>query len=850
MNRLHYVRSILTTVQDSVEPKTQSLAQNHLSECAESFCFAPPVSFLNTKPRDTQAGSGVHLNDCSVLWHMSRLTPFGFLFGKNLTNLVRGIRRHEDPEQLAEYLRGVISECRDEVRSPDLDVKTTAILKLAYLEMKGFDMAWAGFHVTEVMASPNFQQKRIGYLAAMQSFRSDSELLMLVTNLVKMDLINQNPSTVGIALSGLATIVTPLLAADVSDDIMRMLSHSNPYIRKKAVLALHNIIIQYPEALPIALQRFSDLLVVAQQDPEDAGNVSVIGATVSVISELAHHAPSVQDFLELTPKLYAIFTTSQHNWTIIKLLKIFQLFTRREPRLKSRLLPPVRELMGSREAVSLVHESMHCIILGNMLESGDFTLASEIRKHATSMMEKNDPNLTYLATKTLDMLADINPQFIEGSNVIELLRTPQSDPITRVTMLNLASKVVNDDSFFDLVSELMNLFREANSQEYKEKIAVAISKMAAVRNYEFVPDFQWLIEKVFTELCQKTKRVELSQRLLDIVIRVKDDSVRQSISTLCYNLLDQRHSTEESVSDTATSKASQGEFFETCWWIVGEFPTAAMLGSPHEFYNRVSSFSGKSILAAMVTSVVKLVSKTADPSNETLDAAIEFLTPYSMSLEYELQERSCQFLELLKLARSSQEQGAALVHNGLSSLFESYELTPVAPGSQRRIKPPVDLDLDTPVEVPALAPDHFDESSSESDSEPVHTQGSTNTSQHQAESTPLSEKEEAEKQLYNLSSLESMRASYKKPIVERPTKKKVIVALDETVDGPDSDLPIDNTSSIKPASLFRSGFRGSTNQLIEPDMADPPPVKVKHKKKKKQKKPEDSKASEENTHSH
>lgn len=768
---------------------------------------------------------------------MSRLTPFGFLFGKNLTDLVRGIRRHDDPGLLAEYLRDVISECRDEVRSPDLDVKTTAILKLAYLEMKGFDMAWAGFHVTEVMASPHFQQKRIGYLVAMQSFRSDSELLMLVTNLLKMDLINQNPSTVGIALSGLATIVTPSLAADVADDIMRMLSHSNSYIRKKAVLALHNVIIQYPQAFPVALQRFADLLEVAQQNPEDAGNISVIGATVSVISELAHQASSVQNFLELTPKLYAVFTTSQHNWTILKLLKIFQLFTRREPRLKSRLLPPIRELMGSSEAVSLIYESMNCIIQGKMLHNDDFTLAAELRKYATCMMEKRDPNLTYLATKILGMLADINPRFVEDSNIFGLLRTPQSDPVTRIAMLDLATKAVNDDSFFDLVSELMNLFREGSSQDYKEKIAVAISKMAAVRNYEFVPDFQWLIEEVFTELCQNTNRVELSQRLLDIVIRVKDGSVRQCVSTLCYNLLDLRNPTEEAELCEKDPKRSQDEFFETCWWIVGEFPAPAMLDNPHEFFSRLSSFSRNSILAAVVTSVVKLVSKTANPSNETLDAAIGFLTPYSRSLEYELQERSCQFLELLKLARSSPEQGAAVLHNGLSSLFEAYELTPVAPGSQRRIKPPADLDLETPVNVPNLAIDKFDVSSSESETESVRTQSSTEASKYQVESTPLSEKEEVEKQLYNLSSLDLMRAIHKKPKPERPTKKKVIVASDETVDGPEPDS-FDDAPTKKAASLFKSGFRGPTSQFIEPDVADPPPVKVKHRKKKKPKTPE------------
>lgn len=65
------------------------------------------------------------------------------------------------------------------------DKKTTALLKLIYLEMFGYDMSWASFHVLEVMSSAKYLQKRVGYLAAAQSFRADTEVLMLATNLLK-----------------------------------------------------------------------------------------------------------------------------------------------------------------------------------------------------------------------------------------------------------------------------------------------------------------------------------------------------------------------------------------------------------------------------------------------------------------------------------------------------------------------------------------------------------------------------------------------------------------------------------------------------------------------------------------
>lgn len=51
--------------------------------------------------------------------------------------------------------------------------------------MLGHDMSWASFHIVEVMSSPKFHLKTVGYLAAGQSFNEDTDVLMLTTNLLK-----------------------------------------------------------------------------------------------------------------------------------------------------------------------------------------------------------------------------------------------------------------------------------------------------------------------------------------------------------------------------------------------------------------------------------------------------------------------------------------------------------------------------------------------------------------------------------------------------------------------------------------------------------------------------------------
>ena len=105
------------------------------------------------------------------------------MFEKSLYDLIRGLRNHKGSEK--EYIADSIKECRQEIRSNDMDLKSTALMKLTYLEMFGHDMSWASFNVLEVMSSPKFRHKRTGYLAAVQSFRRDTEVLVLAENQLK-----------------------------------------------------------------------------------------------------------------------------------------------------------------------------------------------------------------------------------------------------------------------------------------------------------------------------------------------------------------------------------------------------------------------------------------------------------------------------------------------------------------------------------------------------------------------------------------------------------------------------------------------------------------------------------------
>jgi AP-3 complex subunit delta-1 len=51
--------------------------------------------------------------------------------------------------------------------------------------MSGYEMAWAAFHIVSVMSSSRFHHKRMGYFAAGLTFKPETEILLLTTNLMK-----------------------------------------------------------------------------------------------------------------------------------------------------------------------------------------------------------------------------------------------------------------------------------------------------------------------------------------------------------------------------------------------------------------------------------------------------------------------------------------------------------------------------------------------------------------------------------------------------------------------------------------------------------------------------------------
>ncbi|KAH3903448.1 related to AP-3 complex subunit delta [Saccharomycodes ludwigii] len=682
----------------------------------------------------------------------SRLRPFGIFFEKSLKDLINGIRSHNhNAHELHGFLTKSVSECREEVKSPDMTIKTNSILKLSYLEMYGFDMSWADFYVLEVMSSNDFQQKRVGYLAAQQVFHEDSDMLMLATNCLKKDLSNANALKVGIALNGISSIISPNLARDISKDLIKMLRHSKPYIRKKTVASLFKLFLQYPEALRDDFEAFVEKL-----HDEDT---SVVSATVSVICELCKINP--QPFMKLLPLFYDMLIEIDNNWIIIRLLKLFTTFCKQEPKLRLKLLPKVLNLIEKTTATSLIYESINCIVKGGMLTADDVDTAVQILELLTKFCASDDPNLRYVSCVLFYYIGKINTAFIYSFDklVIELLE--DVDISIRSKALELLEGIVNEDNLIEITSKLLKQvaieeedytstvsgisYKITIPIDYKIKIIKSLLYLFSLNDYENISLFEWYIT-ILGDMCDMVLYLKTSIGASNNNVYSKEISglgvlVGKHLRNVAVKVPEMRDQVVLAIIKIISNSNIYSELSSilvNLFWTLGEFSSLidngndlirVLISDKEGLVVKLSPVDLKTLFVCLLKVYSNWVnaSNTGHTAERNLEEVqklckelIEFYEKFSVSVDFEVQERSTQIIEFLKLSfealevlnnKGSEEETSGegqehqlpgkielpfLVSDVLPGFFNSWELVPIKQGTQLKLQKKMDLDTSVP----------------------------------------------------------------------------------------------------------------------------------------------------------
>ena len=430
--------------------------------------------------------------------------------------------------------------------------------------MIGYDISWASFNIVEVMSSPWFGHKRVGYLAASLCFTRDTDVILLTTHLFRKG-FSQPSSTgsaaaeglqyeTGAAIACLSNIATPDLSMDLLNDVYALMNSSRPYIRKKAVLVLLRLFKQWPKALRLSFDRLKEKL---QDD-----NAGVVSAAVYVICELAAKNP--KNYLSLAPQFFRILTTSSNNWVLIKVVKLLGSLSPLEPRLAKKLQEPLTDLITTTPAKSLLYECINTLLAGEIRSK---TVVRLCLDKLRGFIEDPDQNLKYLGLLGLHRLMRKHPRVVTELRDLVLSCLQDEDVTIRMRALDLITSMVNTRNAVAIVRKMQEHLLLSEGA-YREHVLSRILQIGAQDNYAYVTDFEWyiavLVELTHSANASVQNARTITQQLTDVSIRVP--AVRRyAVKAMSDVLLGGR------LLSSASGLSSMSEVLHAAAFIVGEY---------------------------------------------------------------------------------------------------------------------------------------------------------------------------------------------------------------------------------------------------------------------------------------
>ncbi|GKZ83668.1 AP-3 complex subunit delta [Aspergillus niger] len=540
-------------------------------------------------------------------------------------------------------------------------------------------MSWASFHVLEVMSSAKYLQKRAGYLGAVQSFRPDTEVLMLATNLLKKDLVSHSIPNMSLPLITLPNIATTSLSISLLPDVLSRVSHSHAVVRKKAIICLYRLALAYPDALKLAWPKIKERLM------DDEEDTSVTTAVLNV-------------FATLTPL---------------------------EPRLVRKLHRPLVNIIQTTTAMSLLYECINGLIQGGIL---DFDAGIEEKDEIASLcvgklrgmvVSDSDPNHDAdisIRLQALELAARMvtsdNLQSIVGRLISQLMGSQS---------LKKGSHSEPGDGYSEWElnepqSEWTNKAPLILPPEYRVQVLHRILDICSSDNYSNLTDFEWYVdvlmrlvtllpaysEDTFLTNATHKEQETLSQsnitdrigsEIRNIAVRVREVRMEATRAAESLVLTDNRQTLFAGVP------MSNNSALGPLAWVVGEY--AQYLSSPRQTLHSLIDLSNVS-LPARTLSLGGGDWSSSKRSEIALNLAriIDFLEALGAHPDLNVQERAIEFLEIMRLAADAAHSTSLDTHDipfllssVIPSLFDGLELNPVSVNAQKKVQSPGELHL-------------------------------------------------------------------------------------------------------------------------------------------------------------
>ncbi|XP_008281653.1 AP-2 complex subunit alpha-2 isoform X1 [Stegastes partitus] len=420
--------------------------------------------------------------------------------------------------------------------------KKKYVCKLLFIFLLGHDIDFGHMEAVNLLSSNKYTEKQIGYLFISVLVNSNSDLIRLINNGIKNDLLSRNPTFMNLALHCIANVGSREMAEAFAFEIPSILVAGDTMdsVKQSAALCLLRLNRTSPDLVPMG--EWTARVVHLLNDQ----HLGVVTAATSLITTLAQKSPD--DFKTsislAVARLSRIVTSASIDlqdytyyfvaapWLSVKLLRLLQCYPPPEDAaLRSRLTecletilnkaqepPKSKKVQHSNAKNAVLFEAISLIIH----HDSEPTLLVRACNQLGQFLQHRETNLRYLALESMCTLAssEFSHEAVKThiETVINALKT-ERDVSVRQRAVDLLYAMCDRSNAKQIVAEMLS-YLETADYSIREEIVLKVAILAE----KYAVDYTWYVDTVLNLIRVAGDYVseEVWYRVIQIVIN-RDD---------------------------------------------------------------------------------------------------------------------------------------------------------------------------------------------------------------------------------------------------------------------------------------------------------------------------------------
>ncbi|KAK4042037.1 adaptin N terminal region-domain-containing protein [Parachaetomium inaequale] len=521
---------------------------------------------------------------------------------------------------------------------------------LLYIYILGWNVDFGHLEAVNLISANKYSEKQIGYLAMTLFLHEKHELLHLVVNSIRKDLLDHNELFNCLALHAIANVGGREMGEALSAEVHRLLISptSKAFVKKKAALTMLRLYRKHPGIvqpqwteriislmddvdLGVGLSVTSLVMALAQDNPEQyKGACAKAAGRLKRIIIDGEYAPDYLYYKVPCP------------WIQVKLMRLLQYFP---PSEDSHVRGMIRESL--QKTLDLALETNKNVQQNNAQNAVLFeainliihldtehALMKQISSRLGRFIQSRETNVRYLGLEAMTHLAaradTLDPIKQHQEVIIGSLK--DRDISVRRKGLDLLYSMCDSTNARVVVNELLHYLQNADfaiREEMVLKIAILTEKYAT--------DVQWYVDISLRLIAMAGDHVsdEVWQRVIQIISNNEELQVYAAQNILQYCKQDHCHETLVKIGAYIL-----GEFGHLIAEEKGCSPIEQLLA----LQNKLPA-CGSTTRGMILSCFVKYVNLFP----EIKPQLVNVFSVYSHTLDPELQQRACEYLTLASM---------------------------------------------------------------------------------------------------------------------------------------------------------------------------------------------------------